>query len=274
MCAAARSPIIAAVSALEPFLERREPRGIAWVRPDLADEPIASLWREPAPLPGAKGRGGVGVLVVGGVECVVRPYRRGGALAALLRDRYAGPGRARAELAALLALRQDGVPVVAPVAAAARRSGAFWRLRLLTERLVDAQPLPEFLAAHPGRRRDVAASVGLVLRLAFAAGLRHPDLHADNILCVARGDRLRVVLVDLDRAVVGPAVDDRAREAMLARLQRYWWKHRATLAARPSRSETLRALRALAPERQQRHDLWRRIARRIARTLGRERLRG
>ena len=257
------------VSALEPFLERREPRGIAWLRADVADAPIAALWREPTPLPGAKGRGGVGVLVVGGVECVARPYRRGGALAALLRDRYAGPGRARAELAALLALRQEGVPVVAPVAAAARRSGAFWRLRLLTERLPDAQPLPDFLAAHPDRRRDVAASVGVVLRLAFAAGLRHPDLHADNILCMARGERLRVVLVDLDRAVVRTPVDDTAREAMLARLERYWWKHRATLAARPSRCERLRALRELAPDRAQRHAIWRRVARRLARAIGR-----
>jgi 3-deoxy-D-manno-octulosonic acid kinase len=262
-----------AVRALEPFVERREPRGIAWVRPDLVDEPIASLWRDPAPLAGAKGRGGVGVLVVGGVECVVRPYRRGGALAALLRDRYGGPGRARAELAAILALRHEGVPVVVPVAAAARRSGAFWRLRLLTERLADALPLPDFLAAHAERRRDVATSVGVVLRLAFAAGLRHPDLHADNILCVARGDRMRVVLVDLDRAVVGGPVDERGRDAMLARLQRYWLKHRATLAARPSRAETMRALRQIAPDRAERQALWRRLARRLARAHGRQPLR-
>ena len=266
-------PYHAAVSALEPFLERREPRGIAWLRPDVAGEPIEALWREPAALPGGKGRGGVGVLTVGGVECVVRPYRRGGALAALLRDRYAGPGRARAELVALLAMRREGVPVVAPVAAAARRSGAFWRLRLLTERLPDALPLPAFLAAHPGRRRDVAASVGVVLRLAFAAGLRHPDLHADNILCMARGERLRVVLVDLDRAAVGAPVDEASRDAMLARLQRYWWKHRTTLAARPSRSESLRALRELVPGRADRHALWRRLARRVARSLGRRALR-
>lgn len=268
-----RAAYHARVPALEPFVERREARGIAWIRPDLADVPVEAFWAELAPLPGGKGRGGVGRLALGGVDCVVRPYRRGGALAALLADRYPGPGRARAELAAMLALRQEGVPVAVPVAALARRRGAFWRLRLVTERLPDALPLPAFLAAEPARRRDVAASVGVVLRLAFQAGLRHPDLHADNVLCVARGERLRVVLIDLDRAVVRRPVDERTRDAMLARLQRYWWKHRAALQAQPSRAETMRALRELVGERTARHAAWRRIERQFVRAVGRRALR-
>ncbi len=253
----------------ESFVERREPRGIAWVRAELAATPLDDFWAEPAPLAGAKGRGGVGRLVVGGVDCVVRPYRRGGALAALLRDRYPSPRRALAELQALVALRQEGVPVVAPVAAVARRRGAFWRLRLFTERVVDAQPLPAFLAAHPQHRRAVAAGVGTVLRLAFAAGLRHPDLHADNVLCALRGDRLRIALLDLDRATVLRPVDARRRDAMLARLQRYWRKHRAKLPACASRAESMRGLAALLPERPERHAAWRRIAAAAARGLGR-----
>jgi hypothetical protein len=76
---------------------------------------------------------------------------------------------------------------------------------------------------------------------------------------------MRVVLVDLDRAVVGGSVDERGRDAMLARLQRYWLKHRATLAARPSRAETMRALRQIAPDRAERHALWRRLARALRR---------
>lgn len=244
----------------ESFVERREPRGIAWLRADLAATPLDAFWADAAPLPGAKGRGGVGRLVVGGVDCVVRPYRRGGALAALLRDRYPSPRRALAELQALLALRHEGVPTVAPVAAVARRRGAFWRLRLFTERVEGGVPLPAFLAAHPDQRRAVAVGVGTVLRLAFAAGLRHPDLHADNVLCALRGDRLRVALLDLDRARVLAPVDARTREAMLARLQRYWRKHRAALPACATRAETMRGLAAIVPERGERHAAWRRIA--------------
>jgi hypothetical protein len=60
---------------------------------------------------------------------------------------------------------------------------------------------------------------------------------------------------------------------MLARLQRYWLKHRATLAARPSRAETMRALRQIATDRAERHALWRRLARRLARAHGRQPLR-
>lgn len=260
----------ARVPATPPFVERREPRGIAWVRPDLADVPLDALWAEPEPLAGAKGRGGVGRLLVAGVDCVARPYRRGGALAALLRDRYASPRRARNELLALQALRQEGVPVVAPIAAVGRRHGAFWRLRLLTERVDGALPLPAFLAACPAHRRMAAAGVGTVLRLAFAAGLRHPDLHPDNVLCALRGDRLRVVLVDLDRAVVRAPLPPRARDAMLARWQRYWSKHRAAMPALPSRSETMRGLAALVSDRGERRALWRKLAAAAARGLGRK----
>lgn len=266
----ARRAYHAPVPATPPFVERREPRGVAWVRPDLATVPLEAFWAEPEPFAGAKGRGGVGRLFVAGVECVARPYRRGGALAALLRDRYASPRRVRDELLALHALRQEGVPVVAPVAAVARRHGAFWRLRLVTERVDGALPLPAFLAAHPSRRRAVAAGVGTVLRLAFVAGLRHPDLHPDNVLCALRGDRLRVALVDLDRAVVRAPLPPAARDAMLARWQRYWWKHRAGLPAIASRGETMRGLAALVPDRVERHAMWRRLAGAAARGFGRK----
>lgn len=262
------------VAALDPFVEVREPRGIGWVREDVASVPLEAFWGPVEPLAGAKGRGGVGLLTIGGVRCVVRPYRRGGALGAILRDRYMAPARARAELDVLAALRREGVPVVAPVAAVARRSGAFWRLRLCTEQLVDAAPLPAFLSAHPELRRFVAEAVGAVLRLAFAAGLRHPDLHADNVLCCARGDRVRVVLVDLDRARLVRPASERVRDDMLVRMQRYWVRHRAQLPTLPSAAETMRCLRALEADRDRRHDLWRLLQQKLARALRRRRLLG
>ncbi|MBL8756013.1 MAG: hypothetical protein JNK15_22150 [Planctomycetes bacterium] len=258
----------------DSFVERRERRGVAWVHPDLAAVPLDEFWRALRPLAFAKGRGGVGTLELSGHTLVVRPFRRGGALGAILRDRYAGPGRARAELHLLAALRAEGVPVVTPMAAVARRSGAFWRLRLCTELLDGALPLPAFLAAHPAWRRVTAEAVGTVLRLAFAAGLRHPDLHVDNVLCALRGDRVRVVLVDLDRATRRPGQGIDAAWAMLARMQRYVRRHAATLPAVPTRCETMRCLRAIEPDRDRRHAAWRAIAATVHRALRRRRLLG
>ncbi len=236
--------------------------------------PLEAFWGALAPLPDAKGRGGVGLMMLGGVQCVVRPYRRGGALGAILRDRYVRPGRAKTELAVLAALRQEGVPVVVPVAAVARRAGAFWRLRLCTEYVADALPLPAFMAAHPAQRRHVAEAVGTVLRLAFAAGLWHRDLHADNVLCCVRGDRVRVVLIDLDRASLAAPLKVSLRDDMLVRLQRYQVRHRTQLAAVPSRAETMRGLRAIEADREARHELWRRLAEKVSRALRRRGLPG
>lgn len=263
--------MIARVTFLQAFVEQRAAGAVGWLRQDLAAAGLAAFWAPLAPLPGAKGRGGVGLLTVAGVELVVRPYRRGGAFGRLLADRYSGPARARRELELLHGLREDGVPVVVPVAALARRHRAFWRLRLCTERLTGALPLPAFLAATPQARRHAAEAVGVVLRLAFAAGLVHPDLHPDNVLCREQGDKVRAVLVDLDRAQRRPQVTPRQRDAMLARMQRYVVRHRQRLPAVPSRSETLRFLRALGLTRDERHALWRRVAQQVERAVGRRR---
>jgi 3-deoxy-D-manno-octulosonic acid kinase len=242
------------------FTTVRARGAVGWIAPELAAGGLAAFWAALLPLPGAKGRGGIGVLQLDGRELVVRPYRRGGALGSLLRDRYAGPRRARDELAVLQALRQEGVPVVVPVAAVARRHHAFWRLRLCTERIADALPVPAFLAAAPALRRAAAEAVGIVVRLAFAAGLHHPDLHLDNVLCAARGDRVRAVLVDLDRAQLRLPLRPTDRDAMLVRLARHLVRHRARLPALPSRGETMRFLAAIEPECAARHALWRRLA--------------
>ncbi len=251
-------------------VQRRGQR--AWLRQDLAlggDDLLDACWAPLAPLADAKGRGGVGVLRLGELEVVVRPYRRGGAIGTLLKDRYLRPGRVRDELALLASLRREGVPVVVPVAGVARRRGAFWQLRLLTERLPDALPVPAFLAAHPGLRRHCAEAVGVLVRLAFAAGLDHPDFHLDNVLCVARGDRVRAVLVDLDRAALRRPLPAGSQDRMLARLQRHLVRHRQKLAAVPTRAETVRFLKALGLDRTARRDAVVRLGQSVARQLRR-----
>jgi len=253
------------VSAETGFVEVRARGAIGWIRADLAAAGLDAFWAPLEPLPGAKGRGGVGVLRLGDVAMVVRPFRRGGALGRLLQDRYTRPDRAKRELDALDALRHEGVPVVVPLAAVARRNGAFWRLRLCTELVGEALPAPAFLAAHPALRRVAVEAIAIVVRLAFDAGLHHPDLHPDNVLCALRGDRVRAVLVDLDRAKVQKPVPVGTRDAMLVRMQRYVVRHRRTLPAVPTRAETMRFLRAMGHERDARHALWRRSATKLRR---------
>jgi hypothetical protein len=257
------------VAGFGPFGEARQRGEVGWVRSDLAEVPLDAFWKKLVPIPGAKGRGGVGLLRIGGLDLVVRPYRRGGALGALLHDRYSQPVRARRELEVLHKLQMEGVPVVAPVAALARKGGAFWRLRICTEWLSDAQTVPAYLAAHPCRRRQVAEAVGLVIRLAFAAGLRHPDLHLDNILCRASGDKVRAVLVDLDRARIEAPLTDRSRDEMLVRLQRHLVRHKAKLPAVPTLAETMRFLRGMGLEQAERAVVWRRLQGKLSRSLAR-----
>lgn len=231
------------------FVEVRSPREIAWVRSDLAPLGADALWQEPTPLPFAKGRGGVGTLRLGQLEAVVRPFRRGGALRRLLGDRYPGPTRACQELEVLERLRQEGVPVVAPLAAVGRKRGAFWRLRLLTERLVGAMPLPAFCAADPQARRWAIEAAATAVRLAFARGLVHDDLHPDNVLVVRHGDKVRAVLVDLDKARLVDALTEAQRDAMLVRMARYVHKHRARTAVPFSKCDHLRFLAGLGFDR-------------------------
>ncbi|MCA8948152.1 MAG: hypothetical protein KDE27_01540 [Planctomycetes bacterium] len=263
------------MAAPEGFVELREGSGFGWIAAELAEHGLEPFWGALAPLPGAKGRGGVGVLEVGGREIVVRPCRRGGTFGSLLKDRYTSPSRVRAEIETIVALRAEGVPTVAPIAAIGKRHGAFWRLRLCTERLPDALPLPAFLAAHPELRRRTAEAVGTLLRLSFAAGLRHPDLHLDNVLCADRGERVRAVLVDLDRARLRKPLEQRDIDAMLVRMGRYVARHRGRMAAVPSRAEELRLLRALGLSRSERKATYGRLAQKLRRALrNRDWLRG
>lgn len=256
----------------EGYVELRTPRAVGWLRADLAAGGLEPLWANVTPLPGAKGRGGVGTLALpDGRIAVVRPYRRGGAFGRLLGDRYPGPARVRRELELLAALRAEGVPVVTPLAAVARRRGAFWQLRLCTELEADALPLPAFLSAFPALRRWAVEAAGVVVRLSFARGLHHPDLHADNVLCSARGDKVRAVLIDLDRAWLRLPVSPRQQQAMLVRMARHLHRHQKRLPTRITCSERLRFLRALGLDRTQRREQWWQLARRLAAQLLRRR---
>ncbi|WP_066456333.1 3-deoxy-D-manno-octulosonic acid kinase [Castellaniella caeni] len=145
---------------------------------------------------------------------VLRHYRRGGLRARLGRASYLWLGEARvrsfAEVRVLAHLRQAGVRVPEPLAAAYWRQGLFYRAAILIARIPQARTLAHRLAA---------ADPQAVARAIFAmheAGVWHADLNAFNILFDAQD---RVWLIDFDRARLGVVSSEQRRKNRL-RLRR------------------------------------------------------
>lgn len=207
---------------------RVRPEAEAWVRPVLSEG--GTLFREAASHPHRielRGRGPAYAIPAPGGDgrWLVRHYRRGGAVAPLLGDRYLRLGTPRPfrELAASEAVRARGVATPRVVAATVHPAGPFYRGDLVTEYVEDARDLAELLFrddepdAH--RLRVVRAAGALVAELT-AAGVRHRDLNAKNVLLAGEGAALRTLVLDLDRCRLA-APDPRASpEAMLERLLR------------------------------------------------------
>lgn len=180
----ARGAILCDAAAL-PQVEKE------WFTPDY--------WRERGALHvQAGGRGGVAIIDSPVGDCVLRHYRRGGLVRALMGDRYlwTGAGRSRPfrEFRLLAEISRLGLPGPSAVAARYRRQGLFYRADLITRRIADARTLADCLAA--GRLdRELAESVGAVVGRFHRAGIWHADLNAHNILVSSAG----VHLIDFDR---------------------------------------------------------------------------
>jgi hypothetical protein len=275
------------------------------VRDDITDVLPGLLWTTGIPLAGAKGRGGVAVLSLKrGIQAVARDYRRGGALGFLLRRSYLDPERPQRELNLLQKLSNKGVPVVTPLAALAKKQGLFYRLRLLTELLPGALPLPAFLAEHPRLRGAAIEEAGRVVRMAFAAGLWHPDLHPDNLLAwvpeavaaavpqdaaqdaaedlpqdggaeaaptvrpaVRPTVRPEVRLLDLDRAELRNRLSNQDQNRMLLRMARYLRRHAGDLPIEPTTQDHLRFLKGMGMKPEERHLRMRELVPQLEREL-------
>ena len=147
----------------------------------------------------AGGRGSVAFLHHGRRHWVLRRYRRGGAVASLLGDRYlwTGEDRTRAfrEWRLLRQLAAWRLPVPTAIAARYRRSGVYYRAELLTEELPTRLTL-----AHALRERPLPAeswrAIGECVQHFHVRGVQHADLNAHNILL----DHLhKVFVLDFDR---------------------------------------------------------------------------
>ncbi len=225
------------------------------LRADLATFPPNYWWQDGEPLPAAKGRAGVRVLrSVPGLRLATRDYQRGGALSFLLTELYLDSGRAQRELELLTELLRRGVSVAVPVAALSKRRFLFFhRLRLVTELLEDAVPLPTFLAEYPKRRNQAVRLAGALVQSAFAAGLNHPDLHPDNLVARERWDgEVEMWLLDLDRCKLQDQLSQEEEDAMLVRMARYLRRHAADLPVAMKRSDFLRFMSGMGLDKQQR----------------------
>jgi 3-deoxy-D-manno-octulosonic acid kinase len=175
-------------------------------------------WRAGAGLePTRGGRGASWFVGAGAARFVLRHYRRGGLLGAVLDDRYLDLGLERSrpwrEFKLTAALHERGLPVPRPVAARVWRSGLVYRGDLITVRL-DATPL----ASAVGQGAPQAAAwraAGACIATLHAAGLDHADLNLHNLLLDAGG---KATLIDLDRGVL--RAPGAWRAANLARLER------------------------------------------------------
>lgn len=184
-----------------------------------ADWFVPEHWRERGALRSQTGgRGGVQLIATPAGECVLRHYRRGGMVAALMGDRYLWRGadatRCFAEFRLLVEIARLGLPGPAPVAARYRRHGLFYRADLITRRIADARTLAECLAA--GRLdAELAREAGALVARFHRAGIWHADLNAHNVLVTSPA----LYLIDFDRGCLRPPAEG-WRLANLERLHR------------------------------------------------------
>jgi len=175
----------------------------------------------------------------GGERVVVRHNRHGGALAAITRDLFRRPTRAPLEFQTSERLRGMGIPTPTVLAYATYPAApGLGRADVVTRYVAPSVDLAAVLLSNDDAMRGEAwEATALLLSEMSAAGVRHHDLNAKNVLLHLHGDSPSVaMLLDVDRVVFGEA-PERALEANLARLFRSFRKWRSLYGARVDESE-------------------------------------
>lgn len=180
-------------------------------------------WFDPAHWPRRRvldrGRGATFAIEADFGCAVLRRYRRGGAVARVLKDRYVWTGQAQArpfaEFRLLAAATAAGLPVPRPLAAQVRRHGAFYSGDLLMAEIAGAQTLSARLQALADWSALDWQGIGRTLGRVHAAGFQHADLNAHNLLLDA-AQGVHVIDWDRGRRRSGGAWT----QEVLARLQR------------------------------------------------------
>ena len=202
-----------------------------------------TLYDYAASSPSARAIAGRGTAYVaslpGGERVVVRHNRHGGALAALTRDLFRPPTRAPLELQISERLRQLGIPTPTILAYATYPfAPGFWRADVVTRYVSPSADLSDVLVSDDDLlRADAWEATAILVREMSAAGVRHHDLNAKNVLLHLHGDAPSVaILLDVDRVVFGEP-PEAALEGNLSRLVRSVRKWRSLYGARVDESE-------------------------------------
>lgn len=177
-----------------------------------------AAWTHSAPV--GTGRGANWYVGADGDEFVLRHFRRGGAIAKVLGDKYwfgsEAATRSFAEFKLLEKMRSQGLPVPEPVAAGYDKAGPWYTAQLLTRRIPGATSWSSRLdeTAHVPKNWS---NVGIAVARLHAARVDHADLNAHNILIDGEG---RIFVIDFDKSVERATSDSSWREANLMRLKR------------------------------------------------------
>lgn len=151
----------------------------------------------------AGGRGAAWVVATPAGAGVLRHYRRGGAVAAVLGDRYFWRGaeqtRPFREFRLLQQLQHLQLPAPPPLAARYRRHGLFYSADLLMRRIEGAPTLAQVLA-DGGLDATWMTRIGAAVAAFHRAGVWHADLNAHNVLL----SPAQVYLIDFDRGRLRP----------------------------------------------------------------------
>lgn len=143
-----------------------------------------------------------------GGNALVRPYRHGGVLRRLTRDRFVSrPPRPFVELAVTAAARDRGVATVEVLAAlVARGPGPWYRGWLVTRELEGARNLWDALQGGPSdeEKRSMLRCVGRSLRHMHESGIDHRDLNLRNLLVLRGAPDPEVYVIDFDKARLFP----------------------------------------------------------------------
>ncbi len=163
------------------------------------------------------GRGAAWFVQTPAGDAVLRHYRRGGVVAHFNHRTYLWNGAERTrsfrEFRLLRMLRERGLPVPMPLAAAYWRHGTGYRAALLMIRLAGTQSMGAQLDSG---EVPAWAAIGSTIARFHRAGACHADLNVDNVLMDANGT---CWLIDFDRGVLRTPARGWQR-ANLARLQR------------------------------------------------------
>jgi 3-deoxy-D-manno-octulosonic acid kinase len=144
-------------------------------------------------------------------DLVVRRYRRGGAVASMLGDRYLRVGEARPlrELRVSAAARERGVRTPEVRAAVLHQDSWFVRGDLATEYIDRTEDLAQLgfgqSIANQGEMAAAWTAAGRLVRELASAGLSHPDLNLKNILIRYTANGPQAWVIDLDRCRMGRA---------------------------------------------------------------------